>query len=179
MPRAAEQLALAPILEGAAAEVLGVVAASGGKRKGRGRPPGAKNRRTVELIAWLERRGHRSPQEWLSSLVNAPTAHLAKALGCEPLDVLKLQTSAAQASLPYWGPKQPTEVEKAITGAIEMVMDEAQMRQMSAVMDGAPGVFEDVAPELIAVVKGVEYQEVSDDDNAPVGDWKSDDDEIA
>lgn len=112
-----EPVAVAQALNARAA---GGAPISAGERRP-GRPPGAKNRRTVELVDFLERRGRRNPLDFLSALWSAPTDELAVELGCDRLDVVKLQRDAASAALPYWISRMPTEGEEAIKGLVSVM----------------------------------------------------------
>ena len=75
---------------------------------GPGRPPGAKNRKTRELLNALGEIGQ-SPLEFLFRAYN--TGRIARADGTEvPLDV-KQRIDAAKASLPFWHEKQPIAIQ--------------------------------------------------------------------
>lgn len=63
---------------------------------GRGRPPGAKNRRTTEMADYLLKR-YGSPLEPLAQIYATPTDVLAKALGCTKLEALQERRLAAIA----------------------------------------------------------------------------------
>lgn len=57
----------------------------GDKTLTRGRPPGARNKRTQELADYILSR-HRHPMEALAEIVDTPIPDLARALGCEKLE---------------------------------------------------------------------------------------------
>lgn len=102
------------------------------ERRGRGRPPGSPNRKNKEMIAFLEARGIRDPWLTLAVIQSADTIKLAEMLGtpalndegrpimldgkpmmipAEPLKVLQLQRSAAEALMPYHHAKQPQQLD--------------------------------------------------------------------
>lgn len=83
-------------------DLLGGIAgpAAAVTRRG-GRPPGAKNRKTAEMIEYLERR-YASPLEGLAKTWTAPTDALAKELGCSMGEAFDKQQAARVAALRYW-----------------------------------------------------------------------------
>lgn len=151
---AAEQLALLPAAPG---ETLAEPVASGERRIGR--PPGARNRRTSEMLAYLYgARGYKTPLEWLTELYSKPTAEVVRAYGLDNMaDALKLQRDAAIACLPYGNQKQPM--------AVEAVGKTAGL----LVLPGEGGTAEEQAEdmgftlELMADGKAVAYQQLSDE----------------
>lgn len=113
----AEQLALLPaatVGETVAEPVAGRI----------GRPPGARNRRTAEMLRYLyDVKGHKTPLEWLTELYSRPTAEVARAFGLDSnAEALKLQRDAAIACLPYGNQKQPIAVEAAGKTPIALVL---------------------------------------------------------
>jgi hypothetical protein len=85
------------------------------ERRGPGRPPGARNRRTLDMVAFLETR-YASPMEVLAKLANTDTDELARELGCKRLEALQERRHAAVALMPYWHQKMPMEVD--VTGKV-------------------------------------------------------------
>ena len=116
---AAEQLALLPA---APSETVAEAVGAGERRIGR--PPGARNRRTAEMLAYLYGvRGHKTPLEWLTELYSRPTVEVAQAYGLDSMaEALKLQRDAAIACLPYGNQKQPIAVEAAGKTPIALVL---------------------------------------------------------
>lgn len=110
----AEQLPLLPGPLGEAAE--GGEAKSLGARRGPGRPPGAKNRKTSEFVEFLERQGYRHPLLVLAETWSRPVDELAATLGCKRLDAFQVQQRALIDSLPYWASKAPLDVKVALPG---------------------------------------------------------------
>ncbi len=153
--QAAEQLALLPAAPG---ETVAEPVAVGERRIGR--PPGARNRRTGEMLRYLgEVKGYKPPLEWLAELYSRPAAEVVRAYGLETLgEALKLQRDAAIASLPYWHQKQPM--------AVEAVGKTAGL----LVLPGEGGTAEEQAEDLGFILdimpdgKAVAYQQLSDDD---------------
>jgi len=73
-------------------------------RAGKGRPPGARNHRTQFWSDYIPRR-YGSPLEVLAQVMRAPTADLARELGCSKLDAFGEKRKAAEALAPYLHPK--------------------------------------------------------------------------
>lgn len=78
-------------------------------RRGPGRPPGAKNKRTTEWLSYLEHR-YPSPLVTLAEMRSRPTAQLAEELGCKPMEAAALQVRCADIEAPYWHGKKPVDV---------------------------------------------------------------------
>lgn len=103
---AAEQLALLPARP---SETAAEAVASGERRIGR--PPGARNRRTQDMVRWLlDVRGLKPPLEFLLEVTGKTTAELV-GMGVKAEEALKLKVHAAVAALPYVHQKQPMAVE--------------------------------------------------------------------
>lgn len=79
-------------------------------QKGPGRPPGARNKRTVEMVNYLSSQ-YRSPLEVLAVISNAGVGELAARLGCTKLEALQEMRIAASTLLPYWHQKMPLAVD--------------------------------------------------------------------
>lgn len=91
-----------PLLDdGAVVEVL----LPGREPRGPGRPPGALNRRTADMLAYLEGLGLQPPMLQLARTAAADTRTLARALRCSIADAFDRQQSARVALLPYWHAK--------------------------------------------------------------------------
>lgn len=86
--------------------------------RGPGRPPGARNKRTEELLDWLQRNGHKAPLEVVSDLwrdVCAAAAdgtlwEMADKFGMKREDLVKMAYSGVLASLNFWHPKLSPDV---------------------------------------------------------------------
>lgn len=109
-----EQLALLPLdrVEGTAAT-----------RRGAGRPPGAKNKRTEEWTDWLLS-NYRSPLEGLAQACSMSVRDLAELLSCKPLEAYKLQIEAAKALAPYLHQKQAVAVDLKSKNLVQLVIGE-------------------------------------------------------
>lgn len=80
-------------------------------RRDRGRPKGSANKRNTQVFEYLEALGHRDPAVTLSMIQTANTTALAQLLGCDPIDVLKVQAKAASDLMPFKYAKKPLAVE--------------------------------------------------------------------
>jgi hypothetical protein len=78
-----------------------------GGNAGKGRAHGSHNRRTSELIAYINRR-YGSPIEILMQMARAPVVELARELHCSRLDAYKTKQQAAAAATPYLHAKLAT-----------------------------------------------------------------------
>jgi hypothetical protein len=147
-----EQLPLLPaaLAEATAAEAAGEVA-----RRGPGRPPGARNRRTDEWVDYLLGR-YRSPLVVLAETYSRPVEVLAAELGCTREDAFKIQIEAASRLAPYLHQKQPLAVNVNAQGVVQLVIETAAMRGQISGADG----------EFTIEAEIVENQGVGDDDRA-------------
>lgn len=80
------------------------------EKRGRGRPPNARNRRTVEMVDFLLKR-YASPLEVLAQIATARVDELSVTLGCKKLEALQEKRLAAIALIPYVHQKQPTAID--------------------------------------------------------------------
>jgi hypothetical protein len=69
-------------------------------RRGPGRPPGSRNRRTERTVAFLLSR-HRDPREVLMEIAEANVADLSALLGCSLFEAMQEKRLAAIGVLPY------------------------------------------------------------------------------
>lgn len=79
--------------------------APGGEPR-RGRPPGSRNRRTVQWCEFILRR-YASPLEVLAQMTVAPIDELRAALGCTALEAFQEKRHAATALAPFLHQRQP------------------------------------------------------------------------
>lgn len=75
-----------------------------------GRPPGARNRRTVEFAEYLLKR-YTSPAEGLAQIANMSIEEVVAATGCTRLEALQEKRIAATALLPYLHSKMPVSID--------------------------------------------------------------------
>lgn len=135
-----EQMDLLPVLAG---EVLGgdqdrpEVAE---RKRGRGRPPGARNRKTTDMIAYLEA-NYASPLVALVATASVDTGELAKRLGCKKVEAFQIQQDARKAALPYMYAKLPLALDVKGSGAIALALGVTldAVGAAEAVDEGAPG----------------------------------------
>lgn len=96
--------------------------------RGRGRPAGARNRRTQEIADYLLAR-YRSPLEGLAAIQGRNVRVLAAELGLEApsfdqlVELLRLQIKAAEALAPYVHQKQPVAVQVDSRGVVQLVIE--------------------------------------------------------
>lgn len=83
---------------------------NGAGEQAKGRPPGARNKRTLEMVAYLSSQ-YRSPLESLAIISNSGIDELPERLGCSKLEALQEVRNAATALLPYWHQKMPLAVD--------------------------------------------------------------------
>lgn len=94
----------------------------------RGRPKGARDRKTQELVTYLKSR-YRHPLEALAEAWSRPVAVLAAELGCDKVKAYELQQEAAKASLPYWASKQPVAVSLEGKGVVQLIIGEVALQE--------------------------------------------------
>ena len=102
-----------------------------------GRPPGARNRATRDLVAVLENMGA-SPLLALGKVIAAGPEELAKRLHCAPLEAYDRWARACEACAPYCHPKLgQLEVKGDIGGASELHLLAVEQR-LTALVDARP-----------------------------------------
>ena len=92
--------------------------------RGPGRPPGARNRRTLDLIEYMTALGYRMPPLVLAETYSRPVEALAKELSISKGEAFKLQLAAAQALLPYTAQKQPIAIQIDSRGRMMLVIEQ-------------------------------------------------------
>lgn len=123
------------------------------ERRGPGRPPGARNKRTERTIAWLLSH-HRDPREVLLSISDKHPADLAAVLGCSMLEALQEIRIAAGAVLPYVAQRQPLGIDVTNRQVVYLTINEGGQ---ATHQEGGVGL-------SASIVENVEFQEVSEDD---------------
>ncbi len=165
--RAAVEAVLAEVGEEDEAEQLGLFAppvTEEGRRRqlvkrGPGRPPGARNKRTERTVQFLLAR-HRDPREVLLEIAGTQVEDLAALLGCTLLEALQERRLAAVAVLPYVAQRQPLAIDVTNRQVVYLTINEGQLQEAGA-GDGI-GV-------TARVIENVEFQEVSAEEAARVG----------
>ncbi len=119
----------------------------------RGRPKGAKNKRTEAWRAWLLS-SYRSPLEMLCQTFTMPVGELAKALDCDLLDAFKMQILAAREAGPYLHQKMPVAVDVSSTPAVNLsifgaadVVETSQPKGEGSILQGKVIEVDEVASE--------------------------------
>lgn len=129
----AEQLPLLPVTRDPV-EAAAPAPAEGAR--GPGRPAGAMNRRTKDLIDYLlVGRGFQHPAVVLAETYSRPVEVLAKELSCTKLEAFRLQQAAAEGLLPYLAPKQLA-IEGGGAGGFTLIMDLGGDRGAAPAEDG-------------------------------------------
>lgn len=134
----------------------GIVGSAAAAVRRRGRPPGARNRKTVEMIEYLEKR-YLSPLEGLAKTWSASTWELAIELGCSLEEAFDKQQAARIAALPFWHQRLSPDVAVNVAGFTTL-----QFITGPHLGAGGPGEGGDEAA-LAAAVESVRNQQVSDD----------------
>jgi hypothetical protein len=89
--------------------------------RGRGRPPGSRNRRTQDFVAYFLST-QRDPLLFLASVYQRTPEELAAEVGCSKADALALQVRAASEVAPYVHGKQPVRLQVQSAGAITLLV---------------------------------------------------------
>lgn len=113
--------------------------------RGRGRPPGSKNRRTAAWRDYLASR-YTHPLETLAAIQSTPVDVLAAQLGCKPVEALSVIKSAAAELAPYMEGKMPVAVDMTVRGDMALVI-EGLTHSSAEVEEIAQGEFVDVEPD--------------------------------
>lgn len=88
-----------------------------------GRPPGARNRRTVEMVKYLLSR-YVSPLEFLAQTWSTPDEVLAAQLECKKLEARQERRLAAAMALPFVHQKMPIAVDVTNTKVVYLTIVE-------------------------------------------------------
>lgn len=88
-----------------------------------GRPPGARNKRTLEMAQYLLSR-YRSPLEGLLALANARVDELAVSLGCTKFEAMQEKRLAWMAALPYCHSKMPIAVDVTNRKIVRLIIED-------------------------------------------------------
>lgn len=116
-----------------AADGVPVPAAAEDKPRGRGRPPGSRNKRTDEMVDYLLAR-YQSPLVVLAEIYSRSLDVLVAELGCEKIEAFRLQVEAARNLAPYVHQKQPVAVEIDPSGVVRLII-ETGARQIAGAGD--------------------------------------------
>lgn len=133
--------------------------------RGRGRPPGSRNRSTEDWSRYLLTR-YRSPLIGLAEIAQASPAAMVAELGgaeaCSLLDALKVIMQAQQALAPYLHQKQPTAIDGGGVGLMTVIIQSGAGAEAAQAFDIRP------------IEESEEYQSLSHEDRARLedGGWK-------
>lgn len=95
----------------------------GNLKRGPGRPPGSRNKRTEDWRRFLDSQ-YTSPLEWLSRQFTVSTEWLACELGVKPSEAFELQVKCAIAALPYREQKLPMAVDVTNKASLTLIIEE-------------------------------------------------------
>ena len=115
--------------------------------RGRGRPPGAKNKNTEEWRKFLLATG-RSPLEVLQQTFSCSIEQLARALGRDApvtfdqaLELYKLQIQAAKELAPYVHQKMPLAIDNGNGGGLIQLVINQGLADAQGIQNAAPHAF--------------------------------------
>jgi len=123
----------------------------------RGRPPGARNKRTAATVERLLAR-HEDPRAVLLAIAETPVDELVACLGCKPLEAVQEKRLAALGVLPYIASRQPLAIDLTNHRVINLTIVEGEATAAPILDHG----------EDEAVVKVVENQCIDHDGESDV-----------
>ena len=152
--RGGDQLGLLPEddVEEADGPLRTATSAAAGRR-GKGRPPGAINKRTTEVRDYLLKHGYRHPLEVLAQFASSNVDELAAELHCDRIEAADRIIKAAKDLAPYFESALPTSV-KVDSRAVHYFVAGKLDTATKAVDGGAMSIFGKV----------VEHQSISGSD---------------
>jgi hypothetical protein len=124
-------------------------------KRGPGRPPGARNKRTERTVAFLLSR-HRDPRQVLLEIAEANVADLAALYGCSLFEAGQEKRLAAAAVLPYIAQRQPLAIDVTKRSVVYLTIND--------------GAFEETRDDGIGIAaQVVQIQQLSDVSASDVG----------
>src|SRR5216684_1820724 len=121
-------------------------------KRGPGRPPGARNKRTERTVQWLLAR-HKDPVEGLLEIADMHPADLAAMLSCTMLEAVQEQRLCRRDALPYVKQRMPLAVDVTNRQVVYLTINDGQVEQ-SAGGEGS------IAARIL---NNVQYQELSEE----------------
>ncbi|MEE8206871.1 MAG: hypothetical protein V3T82_07970 [Nitrospinaceae bacterium] len=112
-------------------------------KRGKGRPPGAGNKSTMEWMKYISAR-YTNPLIFLAECFNRPVKDLAKELGCTSREAFGFQMAAATKLTEYTNQKMPTTVDLGVDGDLQLVIQTGWIDPNRAPMQSPDGVIIDV-----------------------------------
>lgn len=88
----------------------------------RGRPPGAKNKRTDDMVRYLQQFGT-DPLVGAMILQSEPPEVLAERWGCKVIDVVDRQLRSRELLAPFLHSKKPVAVDMTFTGVADLMIE--------------------------------------------------------
>jgi len=93
--------------------------------RGKGRPPGAKNKSTEAWREFLLSR-YPSPLQGLAEIAHRPVQDVARELGCSRLEAFKIQVAALKELAPYIHSKMPQAIDMGDGGLLNLTINTGQ-----------------------------------------------------
>ena len=90
-------------------------------KRGRGRPPGAANKSTLDWMKYINAR-YTNPLVFLAECYNRPAEDLAKELGCTKKEAFNFQMAAATKMTEFTNQKMPTTVDLGTDGDVSLII---------------------------------------------------------
>lgn len=128
-------------------------------KRGRGRPPGARNKRIERTVAWLLAR-HKDPVDGLLEIADMHPADLAAMLFCTMLEAVQEQRLCRIGALPYVKQRQPLAIDVTKRSVVYLRINKGEVEQAKTA--GGTGV-------AVRILENVEYQQLSGEEQAAVG----------
>lgn len=133
-------------------------------RRGPGRPRGARNRSTDEMVEHIKATG-RDPLLVLRDWANADVLELARHLSCNALDAAKLQMAAVRELAPYVHSKKPVAIQGAEDG-FTLVVGSIQTTAQAGSATTIDLDWESVEPQGVSATAGAEVGQTQSDGSA-------------
>ena len=105
-------------------------------KRGRGRPPGAANKNTLDWVKYISSR-YTNPLIFLAECYNRPAKDLALELQCTPEKAFAFQMAAATKLTEFTNQKMPTTVDLGVDGDLQLVIQTGYKEPGAAPGDSA------------------------------------------
>lgn len=105
-------------------------------KRGKGRPPGSENKKTMEWMKYINAR-YTNPLVFLAECYNRPAKDLATELSCTTEKAFAFQMAAATKMTEYTNQKMPTTVDLGVDGDLSLVIQTVWQGASANPGDGA------------------------------------------